>query len=111
MRLVTFIANNVARLGVLMNRQILDLPGAHAVWQQANAGSQVQSDDQHSFPTSVVALLQTGEATRAVVDHVLAFAADRDTFAVLARAGLVFAVKQVTFLPPVPASSEEVARG
>ena len=111
MRLVTFIANNESRLGVLMNRQILDLPGAYAAWQQANAGSQVQSYDQHSFPMSVVALLQMDEETRAVVDHLLAFAADRDTFAVLARAGLVFAVEQVTFLPPVPRPGKIVCLG
>lgn len=76
MRLVTFIANNAARLGVLIDGELLDLPGAHAAWQQANLRSPVRVSDQQSFPTSVVALLQAGEATRAVVDHVLAFAAD-----------------------------------
>jgi acylpyruvate hydrolase len=106
MRLVTFIANNAARLGVLIDGELLDLPGAHAARQQANASSPVRVSDQQSFPTSVVALLQAGEATRAVVDHVLAFAADPYT-----RAGLVFPIDNVTFLPPIPRPGKIVCLG
>jgi acylpyruvate hydrolase len=110
-RLVTFIANNTTRLGVLIDGQVLDLPGAYTVWQQGNASSQVRASDQQPFPTSVLALLQAGETTRAVVDHVLAFAADPDTRAGLALAGLVFPIDTVTFLPPIPRPGKIVCLG
>src|SRR5258708_24713499 len=55
--------------------------------------------------------LQADEATREVVDHVLAFAADPNIRADLADADLAFPVDHVTFLPPIPRPGKIVCLG
>ncbi len=102
MRLVTFSTDHGTHLGALVAGQVIDLPGTYAAWQRTHVRSSALFSDSQSFPTSMLHFLQADEATREVVDHVLAFAADPD---------LAFPVDHVTFLPPIPRPGKIVCLG
>jgi acylpyruvate hydrolase len=110
-RLVTFSTDHGTHLGALVAGQVIDLPGTYAAWQRRHVRSSALFSDSQSFPTSMLHFLQADEATREVVDHVLAFAADPNIRADLADADLAFPVDHVTFLPPIPRPGKIVCLG
>ncbi len=109
MRLITFSTNNTIHLGALIGEQILDLPGAHLVWQQITQNAHTSAVP--AFPDSVLALLQAGDEAKAIAASVLAFAADQEHLAQFTRAGLVYEANDVSFLPPIPRPGKIVCLG
>lgn len=111
MRLVTFLAGNSTHLGILLEQQIVDLPGAYRLWLQTNTAANSAIPDALPFPTSVLAFLQTDAVTRTLADQVLAFALDEHNRAALARAGLLYSPNDITFLPPIPRPGKIICLG
>jgi acylpyruvate hydrolase len=107
MRLVTFSTGNDARLGALIDEQIVDLPEAYRFWQEAQSIVPATS----AFPESVIALLQADATTRALVSQVHTFAANREHLAQLARQNLVHAFEQVSLLPPIARPGKIICLG
>lgn len=108
MRLVTFSADQATHVGVLVGERILDLPRAYAVWRQTNPGADAFFNDRLGFPESVLAFLQAGEAAKAVAQEVLAYVAAQEQ---VVRDGLMYALDEVTLLPPVPHPGKIVCLG
>jgi acylpyruvate hydrolase len=111
MRLVTFSLGNVTHMGVLLEEQIIDLPGAYADWRQANPGADLHSGNQQGFPENVLAFLQAGDAAKALATEVLADAASQDHFAQPGRSRVVYAIDEVTLLPPIQRPGKIICLG
>src|SRR5260370_31378285 len=91
-RLVTFSTDHGTHLGALVAGQVIDLPGTYAAWQRTHVRSSALFSDSQSFPTSMLHFLQADEASRQVVYHVLAVAADPNMLADLAYTDLAVPV-------------------
>ena len=111
MRLVTFSANNVTRMGALVGEQIVDLAGAYTDWLQANPGAALHSGNQLGFPENVLAFLEAGDAAKALATEVLAYAASQEHFAQPGRSRIVYAIDEVTLLPPIQRPGKIVCLG
>ena len=111
MRLVTFSANNSIHLGALIGEQVVDLPGAYLAWQRMTGESNASGKSQAGFPESVLAFLQADDEAKGSAVQVLAFAADQERLTELTRAGLVYEVNTVSFLPPIPRPGKIVCLG
>ncbi len=107
MRLVTFTTNNEARLGALIDEQVIDLPGAYRVWQETQNVAPLTN----TFPESVLAFLQADTATRTLVTQVHAFATNHEHRIQLAQQNLVHAFEHVSLLPPISRPGKIVCLG
>ena len=109
MRLVTFTHNDSTHMGLLLDQQIIDLPGAYAAWQQSGDG--LHASGETTFPQSILAFLQSDEGTKELVARVAAFAVASDNLASLAQANLIHSADEVTFLPPIPRPGKIICLG
>jgi acylpyruvate hydrolase len=107
MRLVTFATSNAARVGALIDEQVVDLQGAYAIWQRTNG----HAANGMPFPVNLLAYLQADAATKAIFERVYTFAVGSDQRAQLVQEGLVYAQGDVTFLPPIQRPGKIVCLG
>jgi acylpyruvate hydrolase len=107
MRLVTFTTGSDARLGALIDEQIVDLQGAYRVWQE----TQSYTSASNTFSESVLAFLQADEEGQALVRQVYAFAAHSEHREQLAAHSLVHAFQSAMLLPPVARPGKIICLG
>ena len=109
--LVTFLTEHGIHMGALVGEQVLDLPRAFAVWRRANPDAATRVNELQNFPESTLAFLQEGEAAKAVAQGLLAYAFALELRERLVRDGLLYAVEDVSLLPPVPRPVKIVCLG
>lgn len=112
MRLVTFeVENHTPRLGALLGEQVLDMLGAYHVWRQTSLCTARPDDKPPFFLGSLLAFLQAGEAAKALVAEVLACATAPEYCEQFVRNGLLYALEDVIFLPPLQRPGKIVCLG
>jgi len=103
MRLVTYQHEGQSRSGVLLDEQVVDLNRAYRAMLQPAGNEDELAVADARVPTDMIGLLRGGESSLKAAQEATTFVRNRleENDKTLNRQGIVYAIDDVTLLPPV----------
>jgi len=113
MRLVTYQREDQPRTGAQLDKQIIDLNRAYRLALQYTGNEDELAVADARIPTDMIGLLRGGDTSLKATQEALAFVRSRleSNATELNRQGIVYAIDDVTLLPPVTHPSKVICLG